>query len=268
MYYQQFLPNQALQGCVKYFWILESEASELVHKSFQIIPDGSPGLVFQESRAFTDHIGNPLPQLFIYGQTTTHAQQKVKGSFKTIGVYFHPHGIQSIFGIDAQHVTNQNIAVSDFLDEAYLSEQLSYAESDRERIRLVSNFLLKCFVKNRNNTDNLADLAVSHIVAKRGTSSLSDFHQHYSVSKRTLERKFLQSIGVSAKFFARLARFQSALDSIRQGNFNKLSDVAYAHDYADQCHFIRDFKEFSGSTPKHFINQYKETVSNFPELLT
>ena len=267
MYYQQFSPNEELQGCVKYFWVLESEEHELDHRSFQIIPDGSPGLIFQERRAFTDHIGNPLPQLFIYGQTTMHAQQKVKGSFKTVGVYFHPHGIQSLFGIDAQHVTNQNIAVSDFLNEAYLPEQLSYAESDREKIQLISSFLLTCSEKNRNNTNNLASLAASHIIAKRGTSSLSDLHQYYSISKRTLERKFLQSIGVPAKFFARLTRFQSALDIIRQGNFKKLSDVAYTHDYSDQCHFIRDFKEFAGSTPKHFIRQYKETVSNFPELL-
>ncbi|MEM6642153.1 MAG: DUF6597 domain-containing transcriptional factor [Bacteroidota bacterium] len=267
MHYQQFLPSQRLEGYIKYFWVLESEENELDHRSFQIIPDGSPGLIFQDNGAFTDHIGNPLPQLFIYGQTTMHAQQKVKGNFKTIGVYFHPHGIQSLFGIDAQHVTNQNIAVSDFLNELYLSEQLSYAESDREKIQLISNFLLTCLMKNRNNTNNLASLAALHIIAKKGTSSLSDLHHHYSVSKRTLERRFLQSIGVSAKFFARLTRFQSALDSIRQGNFNKLSDVAYAHDYADQCHFIRDFKEFSGSTPKHFISQYKETVSNFPELL-
>ena len=267
MLYQQFFPDRRLQDHVKYFWVLGSEKKVVNQSSFRIIPDGSPGIIFQEECSFTDQFGNPLPQLFVYGQTTMHSQQKVRGSFKTIGAYFHPQGIKSLFGVDAQYTTDQNIELSDFLNETYLSEQLSHAESDIERIRLISKFLLNQLEKNGNKENSMATLVTSQIMAQRGTTSLSELYRNYPISKRTLERKFLRSVGVPAKFFARLVRFQSVLDVMREGDFGRLSNVAYMHNYADQCHFIRDFKELAGSTPSGFIRQCEETLNNYPQLI-
>jgi AraC-like DNA-binding protein len=86
------------------------------------------------------------------------------------------------------------------------------------------------------------------------------------LSERTLERKFKQAVGISPKLFARIARFQQSLDQLRQNQYDKLSDVAYGNEYADQSHFIRVFKEFTGFTPLEFRKQVHEVVENFPEI--
>jgi AraC-like DNA-binding protein len=50
-------------------------------------------------------------------------------------------------------------------------------------------------------------------------------------------------------------RFEKALSLIRSNSFDNLSDIAYHLDFTDQSHFIKDFKEFSGFTPKVFLSQ-------------
>nr|ELA7361934.1 helix-turn-helix transcriptional regulator [Elizabethkingia anophelis] len=80
-----------------------------------------------------------------------------------------------------------------------------------------------------------------------------------------LERYFKQHIGISPNLYTRINRFQLALENIRQTQFDKLTDIAYQCNYYDQSHFIREFKEFSGTSPKRFLRQANEQVANFPE---
>lgn len=84
-------------------------------------------------------------------------------------------------------------------------------------------------------------------------------------SERSLERLFKSYIGVTPALFHRINRFQSALDHLRGVHFRSLTDVAYEHDYADQSHYIREFKEFAGVSPKKYLSQAHEQARNFPE---
>ena len=95
--------------------------------------------------------------------------------------------------------------------------------------------------------------------------SLQKIQQELNISERTLERFFKQHIGISPKLYARISRFQSALENIRDPQFYKLTDISYQADYFDQSHFIRDFKEFAGASPTQFKLKANEIVANFPE---
>jgi len=50
--------------------------------------------------------------------------------------------------------------------------------------------------------------------------------------------------------YIRVKRFNEAIRLIKTGQFERLTDVAYALNFYDQSHFIRDIKAFSGMTPK------------------
>lgn len=69
------------------------------------------------------------------------------------------------------------------------------------------------------------------------------------MSIRSFERKCKERLGMTAKMYARIARFHKAYKIIESRPTVAWADLAYEVGYYDQMHFIKDFKEFSKRTP-------------------
>ena len=69
---------------------------------------------------------------------------------------------------------------------------------------------------------------------------------------RTFERKFVAEMGLSPKLFARLRRFQLALDRKRSSGTRWL-DVAHDLGYFDQMHMVKEFRAFGGEAPSRLL---------------
>jgi AraC-like DNA-binding protein len=223
--------------------------------------DGLPGMIFQESKkSFLNKGDQELPQLFLYGQTTRYTENKAVKKFRNIGIYFQPNALKSIFGIDADELTNQHIDIKDLI-KTNITDQLIDITTAEQRIELLSSFLIQ--QAERQKTENQkVNFATAQL--QKGVN-LQAICKELNLSERSLERYFKQHIGVSPKLYARINRFQSAMENIRQTQFDKLTNIAYQNDYFDQSHFIREFKEFAGTSPKHYIRKANEQVANFPE---
>lgn len=257
MYYQKIIPINPLQDYIHYFWTLE----DLGDKTYKIIPDGLPGLIFQEeANVFLDKEKQTLPQMFLYGQTTNHSEQKAIGNFRSIGVYFQPTALRTIFNIDASELTNQHTSIDCVTNDPIL-EELINANSIHDKIEIISRFFLKR-IRQVKHHDKKADFATTLL---QNGNALKDIQKEMNLSERSLERLFKQYVGLSPQVYSRIVRFQSGLHVLRQNNFDKLTDVAYHHDYFDQSHYIRDFKAFTGVNPRQFIRHTNEQVENFPE---
>jgi methylphosphotriester-DNA--protein-cysteine methyltransferase len=74
-----------------------------------------------------------------------------------------------------------------------------------------------------------------------------------------LKGVFKHFSGFSPKLFSRIIRFQSALNHYGKKE-KKLTEIAYDAGYYDQSHFIQDFKEFSGHSPKEYFSGKTETT--------
>lgn len=261
MNYKIITPPPSLKNYVSYFWALESQTDDLSQKAFTVISNGVPGLIFQENpEAFTGFEDERLPQLFVFGQATQSGQLHCSGSFRTIGVNFKPAALKSVFGLNANELTDQNTSINQLVKTS-LSEQLLNSSSLQQRISCFSTFLLA--QANRYACENKKlDYAIAQLQqGKRLPHVLHDVN----LSERSLERLFLTHIGITPILYARICRFQTSMELLRQGHFRSLTDIAHSLGYFDQSHFIRDFKLFSGVSPRIYLRKAIERMPGFPE---
>jgi len=266
--YLQLQPTPALRQYVQYFWALESYEPGAGPRNFVTIADGFPGIIFHHSAdGHTSQGDKILPSLYLYGQTTKYTTIASPGKFRSIGVYFYPHALRSVFGIDAHELTDTCTDLDIFAARYRLREQLFNEQDTHTCVGLISSFIEQCICRNKRKLEPVLHYSLNEIIHSGGNIPLAELHRKTHNTERTFERKFRQAVGMQPRLFARITRFQAALNQLRSHSFSKLSDIAFEQEYADQSHFIRAFKEFAGDTPKRFYKSTLEMVENFPERL-
>jgi AraC-like DNA-binding protein len=73
------------------------------------------------------------------------------------------------------------------------------------------------------------------------------------INYKWLERNFKKHIGVSPKDYLSLRRFLNAYRSLDSLSSKALLQTALEHGYYDDNHLIKDFRSFSGQSPKAFF---------------
>lgn len=261
MSYQIIPPPPSLKNYVRHFWVLENPTADISQKSFTVMSNGSPGLVFQENPSlFTGFDGERLPQLFVFGQARKYGQLQGGGNFRTVGVNFEPTALKQVFGLNANELTDQHTCIS-HLTKISLCEQLLHCTSSQQQVACITEFLL---AQTQHYHHNNSQLVYASTALQQG-KKLPDVLRQLNLSERSLERLFLAHIGITPILYARICRFQASLSLLRQGSFRSLTDIAYSLDYFDQSHFIRDFKLFSGVSPRIYQRKAIERMPGFPE---
>jgi AraC-like DNA-binding protein len=265
MKYKHIPPPDHLKEYVRYFFTLESPDTGDAPKPFRTIADGCPGLVLQHSEkgTFYDQDRYRMPPIFIYGQATRHREIHSDEKFSATGIYFHPHALHSIFDFNAAELTDACISIDDVSSvDRSLSDQLLSASSAGDHVALLSSFLQRQIIRRKSAADPVTQFALTEIIQSNGSTSLKDLQKKVGLSERGLERRFSQRVGVSPKMFSRICKFQASLNQLRNNEYDKLSDVAFEHEYADQSHFIRVFKEFTGLSPREYQKQAVRVVGS------
>jgi methylphosphotriester-DNA--protein-cysteine methyltransferase len=100
--------------------------------------------------------------------------------------------------------------------------------------------------------DDYIDTAANIIVEKRGMLHIHELLKDSFMLRRTFERRFLQKVGFSPKYYARLRRISYLCNLITGKRKVNWPDVFREAEYYDQAHFIKDFEEFTGRTPQQY----------------
>lgn len=91
------------------------------------------------------------------------------------------------------------------------------------------------------------------INASKGGIHILELAESLNYSERHISRIFQENMGFSPKTFARIVRFQHALDVMLSGKAAQTGDYFMDLGYSDQAHFQREFKQYTGMTPKNFM---------------
>jgi AraC-like DNA-binding protein len=249
-------PSQVLQTFVRHIEILENDQESFLLTPLPFYADGCPGLIYQQTDngMLIENGAKKLSAFFVYGQTVKPVEFLPQGAYRMIIFYFYPHIVKSLYGINTSEITDTCLDLTLLRTPGLMESigKLQDTQSAVQQVEIISNYLTRIILTNKMKVDTTVQYAISHIVKHNGQTSLRELRTWLKVSERTFERKFEQYVGVNAKLFARICQFQSSLAQLHKKDFSKLSDLAYDNGYADQSHFIRSFKAFTGLSPLEF----------------
>ncbi len=134
-----------------------------------------------------------------------------------------------------------------------LAEQMLNASTTEMMLSALDQFVEKLIVRQKKIESALSYAALK-INSENVLVSLPDLQKELCITERTFQRMFENKIGVPPATYKRVCQFDAAFQRLRNRQFTKLSDLAYDHGYADQSHYIRAFKTFTGITPKEYLN--------------
>lgn len=247
-------PPPHLSKHVRSFWFAGPSTQQ---QSYKVLADGAPGLIFQHHNGHSgiSYDGHRLPLAFAYGQATAPGTNYMDAGTSCFGIHFQPHVWKELFRVDACEVTNTLIEL-DNLPGFGITEQLLNTTDPLQITKLLGDCLLQNLAHHPKEDAIIAHSA-REIAMHINEVHAQDLPARYNLSQRQYQRRFKQWMGVSPETYIRILKFQQALQAINRQSFSKLSDIGYELGFADQSHFIREFKSFSGYTPKDLLQQEK-----------
>jgi AraC-like DNA-binding protein len=265
MEYRESLPPPELAHVLHCVWSLEGHASELGDAMQPVLPDGRPELIVHLGDAFERIDGRGAwvqqPLALLAGQLDRQLMLRPTGTIAVVGLRFRACGASSVLDVPLDRLTGETIALGDasrVLAGAARSVRDETASAD-EGTRLLVERTRSLFAGAE--IDPRVQRAVDAIEAARGRVAMDQVAAAAGMTRRHLERRFKEMVGLSPKRLARIARFQHALAMLEEAEGRGCGvRTAVACGYADQAHFIRDFTTLAGCAPgEHLLRRGEMT---------
>lgn len=256
--YEEAKPRGNLSELIECYW-WEDYCKENPMTTHHVVPDNSIELIFTRSpfyRTAPDYNKEWWIQSHLCGLKTKSQYCNVKES-PIISVRFKPKGLY-LFTKLAPKITIDNcLELSNCFGEDILDleKQLFQTDCQEKRIELLNQFFETLYLKNEHKRDFLFESIALEIENQVGSASIDELSEKFGVSTKTIQRRFLEHMGITPKKYSRLIRI---IHCLRQSTGNRqLTRLAHESEYYDQSHFVKDIKSIIHCTPSHFSKSDK-----------
>jgi hypothetical protein len=267
MDYQTFQPQADLESVVKCYWTLEVPADTNAQRQ-RIIPDGCIEMIFilgDDIKRFTSETEFILQhRAMVLGQIIEPLYIEPTGYVNSFAVRFYPYGFANFVTTPIKSLADKETPI-DLLFEKTKAKELErnivQASNTKARIEIVEGFLLGK-LKSETTIDTIVKSTIDTLLSTKGKAPINAILKEDLSKRRQLERKFLKQIGISPKQLSKVIRLQTALKMLVNEPAESLTKIAYESEYYDQAHFIKDFKEFTGTNPGEFLGNDTMALSS------
>ncbi len=263
MRYQKFPPAHELTPFVECYFVWEGIAKEIL--DVQSPPNSFTSIVINYADPYQSYMGSGskewVPQVFASGQFTANYHLVLNGKIGMFGIVFKPSSLYNFFGFRMSSLVNSRVTLSLLLGQK--SDELLAAiheqSSDSERTKIIERFLMDLLPKAKSNL-SIIDEAIDWIDVHRGAIEVSEVAEHFKISRRYLEKKFLEKVGVSPKFYSRLKRFTSLSKHVAYSDKLDWQELILRFKLHDQSHLIKEFIEFNQMNPTDYLKKHTELI--------
>jgi AraC-like DNA-binding protein len=254
--YQEHLPPSQLRAWVRRIWTLRAPPGTIVDPQ-PIVADGCVELVFHIGDPFLRHATHgswtTQPAALLVGAVTEPTVVRPAGAADVIGIRLHPWAGGDFLGIPLRELRNQLVPLDDaapVLSASLRRAILDEEDGPRRRSHLVQE--LERHARSRPLPDDSVRVAVERVMGGAELPAVAQLASSLGRSTRWIQRAFSETLGLSPKMLARIARVQRALALARTDTLTTWSAIAASSGYFDQSHLVRDFRQLVGCLPSEF----------------
>lgn len=260
MSFQFYKPSAMLAPFINFYWIMELKNCQNRMENLRIIPNGCIELSFYfgDKLIFTRKNENQEvdKKALISGQTVDYFNIQQTGDTGLFSVLFRPHGVRLFFDQPVTEITNQSIDLEMIFgkDINNITEQIALAADNSVRISIFENYLISKFQDKKEYSFYRISESIKLIDKNKGIVKVDKLANAACLSNKQFDRVFSDFVGLKPKQFLRIVRFQNAIHQKQINGKQNMTELAHTCGYYDQAHFINDFKNLSGYTPKVFFD--------------
>lgn len=234
-----------------------AELSALELNNTRFLPDNvtSLTLFLNNSPSVTDGLRNTSinNRISFAGQYSTHVSYSKQEGVKLINVDFNAWGAYTLFGVPQQLLKDKTFdAVTVFPSlKKYICHLEDHLHDPKTCIDLLQQFLLEQLqIKKTQNRNKQIIYACKELVKSNGNFAIKKLCREVGMSQNSFANYFSEIVGVTPKLFSRITRFNAVQNFLVTNPLSGWQEIVAEFDYFDQNHFIREFKQFAGITPK------------------
>jgi AraC-like DNA-binding protein len=263
MKFQIVQPTGFLKNYIKNYCFMESDIHD-ADVMERVIPTENIQLMFHYKNPFVVfHSSDSIikqPRSIISGLSDCYSDVSTNGETGVVFISFHPTGACHFFNFPLSEIENQSVDMTDiFNSEIRQIEELLYLKDTIiEKVAVIENFLIRHYFPIPSHDSLLILKGVEIVKNFKGQTNVKYLSGCLYSTPKTLERKFSKYLGKTTKQVIKLIRFQEILQDLSVNKNVSLTEYAYRNGYFDQSHFIKDFKTYSGYTPKDFLVKYPD----------
>lgn len=226
-------PSTPLRDFVSHYW-LSQDNPDLTHT---VLPDGSVDLVVEVSASSAASM--------VYGTTTMRTDIRLEQGSHYLGIRFKPGQSRHFFSAAPHELTDACEPAQGLL--LFGLDDVPQKIADYDVFARLDE-ILERHVARRQPARAGIDGVIALIEAAHGSVRIDEAAALFDKSRRQFERVFLESVGVSAKFFAQISRFRHASILIAHSSA-ALADIAAESGYSDQSHMTHEFRRLANMSP-------------------
>lgn len=270
MQFQKFRPSAPLENLVRFFYSIQGPEGTSSSIILNNNPQGEVDLIFTvgDGINFTggDKQEKDLGGIFLIAQQKSHFTIKFSRKTHVIGAAFYAEAFSHFFNFPLHEITDGAAEVTDELTKPYRSllDQFKNTPQAKTQIEILDKFLSKRIVNGDYNPSSFDQLMI-FLRKQKGMMSIEELADMANMSRRTLERKSKDTLGLGLKSYSRVIRFKYAMSLLALDKKVDWQDILYQCGYYDQMHFIKDFKHFTGQTPTQFLKDNTSLTDFFNE---
>ena len=183
----------------------------------------------------------------VAGPDTGAVIERFAAGGSVVGFQLRPGAVSALLGVPASALRDERVDLEDLwgADGRALAEAAGEAATAGEVAAVVEQRLADR-AATAPDGDPLAEALIERLAGRRPAGALAD---ELGLGERQLRRRAGAAFGYGPKVLARVLRFASMVDRLREAPTVPLAELAVEAGYADQAHLTHEARALSGLSP-------------------